>query len=345
MNKKTTTLIHAAVWLVLFVSPLMTINHEEAFSATRILMFCLPPAMMMAVFYLNYLWLTPRYFIRGNKQIYFTVNILLIVSLGILQHLWIHYAHQLMGDTFPPHRHPDTIMNVFFILRNIFTLGIAAAIATTITLSLRWQASEEARLEAETARTEAELKNLRSQVNPHFLLNTLNNIYALTAFDSAKAQQAIHQLSKMLRHMLYDNQQQTIELKDEVLFMQNYVSLMKLRLPANVDVTFTQNLCSGDVRVAPLIFISLIENAFKHGVSPTESSFINISITANTQHIECCIENSNFPKTETDRSGHGVGLQQVARRLELTYPGHYHWEKGASPDGKTYKSVIQIERT
>ena len=89
MNKKTTTLIHAAVWLVLFVSPLMTINHEEAFTATRILMFCLPPAMMMAVFYLNYLWLTPRYFIRGNKQIYFTVNILLWLNdtvIAIAQH-------------------------------------------------------------------------------------------------------------------------------------------------------------------------------------------------------------------------------------------------------------------
>ena len=343
MSKKNTLIIHIAVWLMVFLSPLMTISHEDGFSVTRLVVMMVPPLFIMTVFYANYLWLTPSHFIKGNKKTYWIVNILLIVTLGIVQHIWMYFVHQYFGDMHPHHREPDTIMNVFFILRNIFTLGIAAAIASTITLSMRWQASEEARLQAEAERTEAELRNLRSQINPHFLLNTLNNIYALTTFDTTKAQEAIQELSKMMRHMLYDNQQQMIDLKDEVQFLQYYVSLMKLRLPDNVTVNFKNDIMDNNTKVAPLIFISLIENAFKHGVSPTEPSFIDIMISSDKQNIVCEIKNSNYPKTETDRSGHGIGLQQVARRLELTYPGHYRWEKGVSVDGKEYQSRIEIE--
>ena len=94
--------------------------------------------------------------------------------------------------------------------------------------------------------------------------------------------------------------------------------------------------------VAPLIFISLVENAFKHGVSPTEPSFIHITILADNQQICCDIENSNHPKTSEDNSGHGIGLSQVQRRLDLAYPERYTWTKGVSENGQTYRSVITI---
>lgn len=111
------------------------------------------------------------------------------------------------------------------ILSLIFTIGLSAAIR----MSARWGQAEAARREAEKSRTEAELKNLRNQLNPHFLLNTLNNIYALIAFDSDKAQQAVQELSKLLRYVLYDNQQNYVPLCKEVDFIRNYIELMRIR--------------------------------------------------------------------------------------------------------------------
>ena len=155
----------------------------------------------------------------------------------------------------------------------ILTAGLSAAIK----LSRRWAQMDAARREAEKSRTEAELKNLRNQLNPHFLLNTLNNIYALIAFDTDKAQTAVQELSRLLRHVLYDNQQNFVTLDKEMDFIRNYIELMRIRLSANVRVeTKIDVRPDSRTEIAPLIFISLIENAFKHGISPTDPSHIRI---------------------------------------------------------------------
>lgn len=245
-----------------------------------------------------------------------------------------------------PMPHPDMPTKLLFILRDVFNLSLSAIIATALVVSRKWAETEEARKRAESAKTEAELRNLRNQINPHFLLNTLNNIYALIAFDTVKAQQATHELSNMLRHILYDNQRPYVSLTDEMKFTRSYIDLMKIRLSSNVDVKVNiQVPQSDDIKIAPLIFISLIENAFKHGISPVEDSFIHISISADSSKITCFIENSNHPKDTTDRSGHGIGLHQVEQRLNLSYKGMYDWTKGPSSDNKTYTSKIIIYDT
>ena len=219
---------------------------------------------------------------------------------------------------------------------------IYSAYARVSKIRFKWATAEQKLRESEAAKTEAELKNLRSQINPHFLLNTLNNIYALTAIDQTKAQEAIQQLSKLLRHMLYDNQEPFVALQDEILFLENYVSLMKIRLSQEVDVTFVKNVRDPYQKVAPLLFISLVENAFKHGISPTEHSFVHLTMMEDGTRLCVTIENSYHPKNKQDRSGHGIGLKQVQRRLELAYPGRYDWQKGVSEDNKTYTSQITI---
>lgn len=335
-------MLHVAVWVILFLSP-FTFMRGNGVSLSQSVMTCMSPLLLMVVFYMNYLWLTPRYFVMGKRRYYWFANAVMVVSLGIFLHYWMTFVHSY----FEPVRHyrhyePTMLDDLFFILRDIFNLIVAAGTATMIILSMRWQHSEEARLEAEAARSEAELRNLRSQINPHFLLNTLNNIYALTAFDTQRAQDAIQQLSKLLRHMLYDNQQSEVALKDEIQFLENYINLMKIRLSQGVDVQFNTTVADPDLRVPPLLFISLVENAFKHGVSPTEPSFVHISLSAEKDRLVCRIENSNHPKTEQDRSGHGIGLQQVQHRLDLAYPGRYEWNKGVSADGKSYVSQITL---
>ena len=147
----------------------------------------------------------------------------------------------------------------------------------------------------------------------------------------------------MLRHILYDYQQPTVPITEEIEFLENYVKLMQIRLPQSVEVTFNNNIQSSNVEVAPMLFISLVENAFKHGISPTEPSFIHINITADNRQIVCDIQNSNYPKTASDHSGHGIGLQQVEKRLELAYPENYTWKHGTKENDKIYFSTITIQ--
>lgn len=337
-------MLHVCVWIALYFISALPFHHSVPLSLVRFVEAGVLTSMLMLVFYTNYFWLIPKKYVEGNHRLFWIVNIVLILTVGIAEHFFLWKMYLVMDEEFRANPDSSVKMNLVYIFRNLFNLSMAAAIALTIVLSEQWHESLDAKLNAEAEAKEAELKNLRSQINPHFLLNTLNNIYALTAFDKEKAQEAIQELSKLLRHMLYDNQQPLVSLSQEVQFMENYVNLMKLRLPANVDVKFSAHCDSPDVPVAPLIFISLVENAFKHGVSSTEPSFIDIQLSSDDQRIVCDIENSNFPKDAQDRSGHGIGLQQVERRLALVYPQRYQWTKGVSEDGKKYRSRIEIQR-
>jgi LytS/YehU family sensor histidine kinase len=304
------------------------------------LMTCMTPLFQMIVFYLNYVVLAPKLFVRGKHRYDLLINILLLTTLGTILHFWMVYVNSIYvpNSNIPD----DAIGTISYIARNSLNLAIFAGGATALALARRWVITDQKLKEVEAERATAELRNLRSQINPHFLLNTLNNIYALTAFDTPKAQQAIQELSKMLRHILYDYQQPKVALSDEVEFLQNYVNLMRIRLSDSVDVKFQTFIANPQLEVAPMVFISLVENAFKHGVSPSEPSFIHIQIESADNQIVCDIQNSNHPKTANDHSGHGIGLVQVQRRLELTYPDHYQWEHGPTDDG-IYRSRIVID--
>ena len=339
MNKHIAGLCHVALWAFLFLSPL-TFWRGTGIRFVQYLMYCMQPLMLMIVFYANYLYLAPRFFVAGKHRYDLLINLVMITTFGIALHYWTDYANNLYGVHV---RFDDAISDVTNILRDCLNFAIFAGGSTALALARKWFTADQKLQESEAARAKAELYNLRSQINPHFLLNTLNNIYALTAIDQERAQDAIQQLSKMLRHMLYDNQESSVALSDELQFLENYISLMKIRLSANVDVTFTHNVEVPGVRIAPLIFISLIENAFKHGISPTEQSFVHIEINATDHDINCRIENSNHPKSNQDRSGHGIGLNQVQRRLDLAYPNHYKWVKGTNEDGTIYTSAIHID--
>ncbi|MDO4163448.1 MAG: histidine kinase [Bacteroides sp.] len=336
-------LIHIIGWGIVFAFPFimmtrsgMTITWQDYLHHGSIV-----PISFLIVFYVNYFVLIPRYLFEGRTKEYLLLNVLLILATTAAAHLWqefsFHYGNGNHEDR--PAGPPRWV----FITRDIFSMILTTGLSAAIRLSGRWVQVEAARREAEKSRAEAELKNLRNQLNPHFLLNTLNNIYALIAFDSDKAQAAVQELSRLLRHVLYDNQQSFVTLGKEMDFIRNYIELMRIRLSSNVTVE-TQFDVRPDSRteIAPLIFISLIENAFKHGISPTEPSYIRIHFSENMQEVRCDIRNSYHPKTETDKSGSGIGLEQVRKRLELTYPGQYDWKQGVSEDKTEYQSTLII---
>lgn len=342
-NRTLEVLIHIISWtFVLFFPILMTDRSEEGFEWQRYVRYSIVPLVFIALFYLNYLILIPKYLFKEQVYRYILYNILIMIAAGCFLQLWqSKMAPPPPIEISMPRR--SMPRKYFFFIRDIISMFFAISLSAIIRISLRWSHIESARREAEKSKTEAELKNLRNQLNPHFLLNTLNNIYALIAFDTDKAQQAVQELSKLLRHMLYENQLNYVPLSKEVDFICNYIELMRIRVSSNVTLD-TQIHISKESRtpIAPLLFISLIENAFKHGISPTESSYIRIFLSEEEEKIICEIVNSNFPKNNQDKSGSGIGLTQVGKRLELLYPGQYSWHQELRKDGKEYVSHLEI---
>lgn len=341
LDKRLKAFLHVVFWAFMFLSP-MQYMRGTGMSMVQYLMNCMSSLLLMVVFYANYKWLTPKYFVSGKHRYYTVINFVMIICFSIFLHYWMDYTRDLFQPVVMRYRIPDTLDDFLFFVRDCANFCIFATASTCIALAQQWYWAEKARKDAEAARVAAELCNLRSQINPHFLLNTLNNIYALTAIDQTRAQNAIQQLSRMLRHMLYDNQESEVALSDEIQFIENYVNLMKIRLSQTVDVRFETEVQNPSVKVAPLVFVSLVENAFKHGISPTEPSFIHIHLVQRDHFLSVTIKNSNYPKSEKDRSGHGIGLQQVQKRLELAYWHRYEWTKGLSDDGTVYSSTIKI---
>lgn len=343
--------MHILVWAAMFAFPsfffLLGENSKDV-EFKWLLHHVSVIACYCAVFYINYLFLISRWMFTDKWKRWLGVNIAIIIVVSACLQLWqaAITPSRALGDSI----RIELLPCLAFFARDIFSFAVVISIALSLKLVKRWQKTEEARkeaerkqLKAERGKAEAELKNLRNQLNPHFLLNTLNNIYALIEFDKEKAQDAVAELSKLLRYALYESQHDTVPLYKEVNFMKNYVALMEIRLSSNVKVE-TRVEVDPDSRtpVAPLLFISLIENAFKHGVSPTEPSFISIGLSEDDNQIKAEIVNSCYPKKEKDKSGSGIGLEQVHKRLELLYDGRYSWNYGTPAPGKVYRSELTI---
>lgn len=346
--------VHLIVWGYVFVSPLFFRHAGEDIDwvgYARRLWF---PALSCLVFYVNYLVLVPHLLLKHRPGRFVVWNVLLIAV--------VMFGHDFYMQLLPPGHHPSRTWGaaarglgrhfhrpggwfLFFFLRGVFGQLMMVAAAVGVRLSLSWRQAEAARREAEAARGEAELQNLKNQINPHFLLNTLNNIYALTEFAPEQARGAIEQLSGMLRYMLYENDTPRVPLQKEIDFIGSYIALMRIRLSERVDIRFTVDAPqAAQTLVAPLIFISLVENAFKHGVSSTQPSFLHISLTQRADAVCFRCENSNYPKSHRDHQPGGIGLAQVQRRLNYAYPATHSWTHGPSSDGKVYVAEVIIQR-
>lgn len=180
---------------------------------------------------------------------------------------------------------------------------------------------EEVMKELERRKLQSELESLKYQINPHFFMNTLNNIHALVDIDSEQAQKAIVELSKMMRYVLYEANHNTILLEREVLFLKNYIELMKLRFIDKVNVKVSLPDEVPPVEIPPLLYISFIENAFKHGVSYQKSSLIYVAMRVEEGNLTFTCSNTNNGQSEEQHRG--VGLENIQKRLRLLYENNY----------------------
>ncbi|MFA6361092.1 MAG: histidine kinase [Dysgonamonadaceae bacterium] len=322
--------IHLSVWIIIFGLPLFLTDRGQGISWSHFSRSASVMLAFMIVFYINYLYLIDRLLYKQKTKEFIIINLLLIIGMASLMYFTHDFIMSLNLDGRPMRRRRRySSLPYVFIGRNLLSLALVVGLSVAIKMSARWAMVESERKELEKAKTEAELKNLKSQINPHFLLNTLNNIYALIEFNPPKAQTAVEELSKLLRHLLYDNNETFVPLMSEVEFIKNYIELMRIRLSKNITLTTTLEISPNSAtQIAPLIYISLIENAFKHGVSGNKNSFIDIQLKENPNGIvEFICKNSYFPKSDTDKSGSGIGLNQVKRRLELLYPDRHTWNQ------------------
>ena len=345
--------IHLFVWIIVFGLPLFLTDRGQGVSWTHFWRSTSVMLSFMIVFYINYLYLIKQLLFQQKTKEFIIINVLLIIVMASLMYFSHDFIMSLNLDGRLRGRGRGrgrmrryASLPYVFIARNVFSLALTVGLSVAIKMSARWSKVESERKELEKAKTEAELKNLKSQINPHFLLNTLNNIYALIEFNPPKAQIAVEELSKLLRHILYDNNDNFVPLSKEVEFIKNYIELMRIRLSKNVTLTTNIDVSANTSnQIAPLIYISLIENAFKHGISGDKNSFIDIQLHEKSDGvIQFTCKNSYFPKSESDKSGSGIGLSQVRRRLELLYPDHYTWNQSIdkNDDNNIFSSQLTI---
>ena len=169
---------------------------------------------------------------------------------------------------------------------------------------------------------QAEMEALKYQINPHFFMNTLNNIHALIDINTEAAKTTVIELSKMMRYVLYDSENQVTDLESDVRFVEHYIALMRIRYTEDVDISFNkpERIPEG-VKIPPLLLIVFVENAFKHGVSYTESSYVDVGLSCEDGRVKFYVRNSRHKKSSNSQGG--VGLENVKKRLDLIYEGNY----------------------
>ncbi|WP_400190381.1 sensor histidine kinase [Hymenobacter sp. B81] len=284
-------------------------------------------ACLVIAYYFNTGWGAPRLLLRGRRLGYgLFVGALLLATTGAAALLCP--PPRAGGPGFrPPRRpsagamfpHPPGFALVIFI-----SAVLVVGMGTQLTVARHGQQQQLRSQRLEQEKQQVELSYLQQQLSPHFFFNTLNNIYALTEVDVPQAQRALYQLSRLMRYVLYQAQAPTVLLSQEVTFLQDYASLMQLRLMANMrlDLRVPANL--DDRTMAPLLLLPFLENAFKYGVSTAEPATIFLALTQAGSELTLEVRNCVFaPHRTVLAEGSGIGLANTRRRLALLYPGRH----------------------
>jgi len=278
----------------------------------------------MFIFYVNYHFVYPIILEKGKPLKSVSYLILLIASGVILDNVLKDLIQHIIPYTHE-HKHGgrmrrEDLTFVRYLLQALNTLP-PLFLSAMFKSSLLLRKKKEESLILQNRVIEAESKALKSQINPHFLFNTLNNIYSLAQTGSEKTGLAIHQLSDMLRYVIYDGSSKYVSLKDELAYIESYI---KLQLLKDEDINNVKyNICKADpkFKVAPMLLIPFIENSFKHSnFEDTEKGWINVTITLDEGKLTMICNNSSPERTMKKDVVGGIGLENVKKRLELIYP-------------------------
>jgi len=271
-------------------------------------------AFLISLFYLNIYWLVPRLIF---KQRYLAYMLWVVILLGITLLSFIVAHHYIKPYFKDPFHEGGDLASTAFPFSFFFFVFIGACSA--IKLFQRSIVTNQRINELETATMHAELEQLKNQINPHFLFNTLNNVNVLTQKDAQKASQVIMKLSDLLRYQLYDSTRSKVLLSADIRFLEDFLNLEKIRRDNFEFEIISSGELSG-VQVAPLLFITFVENAVKHNLDTENSSYVHMLFTVADHQLSFTCINSKPESTGLRRFEGGLGLVNVARRLNLLYP-------------------------
>lgn len=354
-NKKLETLIYAGLWLIVIVLMLLDIMRKRSYTETSLVDFetvgrlalALLPFLVLFLFN-NYL-LIPRLLKPGYYTRYFLSVLLAIAAIWFWQKF--QFFNTFGVETLkvrhrPPHPGPHPLMPLPLFLDVIYDVLI---VGFNLAISLMFQQFadrlKQERLMKENA--ENQLTYLKAQINPHFYMNMLNNIHGMIEIDTAKAQDMVIQMSSLMRYMLYESSRSEIDLSAEIGFIRDYVELMRVRCPEDcVDIStlLPQSQCVRGVKVPPLLFLVFLENAFKHGISYNDHSFVKVSLSPGEDKIHFSCMNSIHHK-DHQLSHKGIGLENVKRRLDIIYGSAYSLEITSTDTRYTVNLTLPIHET
>jgi two-component system LytT family sensor kinase len=240
----------------------------------------------------------------------------------------------------------QSIWSINFFVYNFLFIVFTVLLSTSIKLFRNWYLKEQANKALEKLNVESELKFLKAQINPHFLFNNLNNLYALTLKNSDMAPDVVLKLSNILRYGLYDSQKQKVSIDEDLQFIRDYIELEKLRLGDKTTITLETTGNLKGIQIEPFLFINFIENAFKHGANPTLGNSyikINYEIETDNKTLIFRIENSKPQKLNnlTQSTVGGIGLKNVITRLNILYPNKH--EINIAEDTEKYAVTLKLK--
>lgn len=340
-GKKIKILLHLLAWAIILGIPLYFFKRWDV-GKDFIWLYYIGNIINGIIFYTNYLILIPKFFFGSQKHKYYLSVIFLLTFLYFISdrsnELIFKYVpgrnnseevnrSKKEGEVLPPKpdehfgRPPFREMHLF---NYMFTSLFLVFFSVGMRVLERHSQTEKLQKELEKEKLNSELAFLKNQISPHFFFNTLNNIYSLISINAEDSQKAVLRLSKLMRYLLYDSEHGNTKLSNEIDFMNNYIDLMKLRMSSKISLKVSFPEKYEDINIPPLIFIPFIENAFKHGISYREKSFIDISMTAAKESVTFRCANSLVKANEDNESGRsGIGLENVTKRLNLLFPGKH----------------------
>jgi len=332
---------HALVWISCTAGLVFLAHSSDLIPLKTLLVaFGVFGVVNIALFYINYLILIPR-FLNNNKRyaLYFTGVAVSLIGIGLIKYC---VAAQFWTILHPHIKNMKSDKEVLVFLPYFFKTFFTSILFVIFSLLLKftadWFTNERVQRDLENQRLTAELAFLKSQINPHFLFNSLNSIYSLAYQKSETTPDAILKLSEIMRYMLYECNDNKVDLEKEITYMQNYIDLQKIRFGKNAFIDLEVNGVVTNQRIVPLLLIPFIENAFKHGVANNPEHPIKLLINVADGHLSFYMENKKHLNNR-DSIG-GIGLSNVRRRLDLLYPDKYNLE--IHDDADTYTCELSL---
>jgi two-component system LytT family sensor kinase len=302
---------HVAFWVLsAIVGAWIFRNSETPFQAALKMMLILSVHMVVA--YVNLYLLIPRFL---RRQQYLTYASGLLLTLGSATFPMAILVHTILNDQ----DLKSLVWSTFFLVVIALSLLFTVAVSMAIKLVKDWYQEQRNRQDLEQLQLHTELKFLKTQINPHFLFNSLNNIYGLTLLKSDKASEAIVKLSGILRYLLHESSKSEVSLELELEQMENYFELEILRLGANVQASIHLQRPKNSWKIEPMLMMTLLENAFKHGSKEVGTSYVNCEGQETSTGYSLLITNSMTHQPPKNEDSSGIGLLNLQKRLELSY--------------------------